>query len=154
MPHACSVTCLWPRAARRFQYEDSGPRMLLLSLEESASGTNLTASCHHWDSSTGALGAYECGESRLQTMCSLFTRWRQQSHDDSVCVDGWLCATQAHSQEEAVAFEMQAPSCFVSSVRQGTPVGSCLLRLLAVFVVLASRRSCPSKMVEYRSRLG
>lgn len=29
-------------ACRRFQYESEGPRMLLLSLEESASGTNLT----------------------------------------------------------------------------------------------------------------
>ena len=32
--------------SRRFQYDLSGPRMLLLSLEESASGTNLTAANH------------------------------------------------------------------------------------------------------------
>eukprot|EP00913_Durusdinium_trenchii_P019111 g17960.t1 len=31
---------------RRFQYDYEGPRMLLLSLEESASGTNLTAANH------------------------------------------------------------------------------------------------------------
>jgi len=39
---------VWARqtALRRFQYELDGPRMLLLSLEESASGTNLTAANH------------------------------------------------------------------------------------------------------------
>jgi len=39
---------VWARRAAltRFQYDESSPRMLLLSLEESASGTNLTASNH------------------------------------------------------------------------------------------------------------
>jgi len=39
---------VWARRAalRKFQFEADSPRMLLLSLEESASGTNLTASNH------------------------------------------------------------------------------------------------------------
>jgi len=39
---------VWARrsALMRFQYEEDSPRMLLLSLEESASGTNLTAANH------------------------------------------------------------------------------------------------------------
>jgi len=39
---------VWARrtALTKFQYEEDGPRMLLLSLEESASGTNLTAANH------------------------------------------------------------------------------------------------------------
>jgi len=39
---------VWARRAAlmKFQYEGEGPRMLLLSLEESASGTNLTAANH------------------------------------------------------------------------------------------------------------
>merc|ERR1719281_425418 len=39
---------VWARRAAlvKFQYEADSPRMLLLSLEESASGTNLTAANH------------------------------------------------------------------------------------------------------------
>ncbi|CAK0853362.1 unnamed protein product, partial [Prorocentrum cordatum] len=39
---------VWKRRAAltQFQYEEQGPRLLLLSLEESASGTNLTAANH------------------------------------------------------------------------------------------------------------
>merc|ERR1719464_2281384 len=39
---------VWARRAAlmKFQYEEDSPRMLLLSLEESASGTNLTAASH------------------------------------------------------------------------------------------------------------
>jgi len=70
VPHHILQGSVWGRQAalRRFQYEDSGPRMLLLSLEESASGTNLTAANH-------------------------------------VLI---VHPMEAHSQEEAVAFEMQA----------------------------------------------
>lgn len=70
VPHHVLQGSVWGRQAalRRFQYEDSGPRMLLLSLEESASGTNLTAANH-------------------------------------VLI---VHPMEAQSQEEAVAFEMQA----------------------------------------------
>eukprot|EP00435_Cladocopium_sp_Y103_P046077 s610_g13.t1 len=46
--HATLHGGVWSRqrVLRRFQYESEGPRMLLLSLEESASGTNLTAANH------------------------------------------------------------------------------------------------------------
>lgn len=46
--HATLHGSVWARRAAlmKFQYEEEGPRMLLLSLEESASGTNLTAANH------------------------------------------------------------------------------------------------------------
>jgi len=46
--HLSLTGSIWARRAAlmKFQYEEDGPRMLLLSLEESASGTNLTASNH------------------------------------------------------------------------------------------------------------
>jgi len=70
VPHIVLQGSVWGRqtALRKFQYEEGGPRMLLLSLEESASGTNLTAANH-------------------------------------VLI---VHPMEAHSQEEAVAFEMQA----------------------------------------------
>ncbi|CAJ1428516.1 unnamed protein product [Effrenium voratum] len=48
VPHATLHGGVWARQTvlRKFQYEFEGPRMLLLSLEESASGTNLTAANH------------------------------------------------------------------------------------------------------------
>lgn len=48
VPHLTLHGSIWARRAAlvRFQYEEDSPRMLLLSLQESASGTNLTAANH------------------------------------------------------------------------------------------------------------
>ena len=152
-PCACSVTCLRSRAARRFQYEDSGPRMLLLSLEESASGTNLTASWHQYDSSI-----------HVHVGCRM---WRHQgcqprAHRSSDGGNWWCSKAIKHDSNRVHSFSPPRHSlkrrlwpsrcrhlhvlCH-SPIRARTLVGFCLLRLLDACVALANRRSYPPKTI-------